>query len=274
MPSSSPAVAEPYRCHRGHRCEDREPVFDATGSHTGWVGAELPTRDGLCGGCVSAVSGSLTHLPLDVVELTLMIGRAPEATTLETTRIALSAPGPRIPVRENVAALRALIDHEVDCWSRAVAYDTGEAWTRPRRDLRRSRIGYRVAAGCGFLRPRLSRLLQLGLVEHRARSATANRVDGHDEDTTTRYGDDYWTSRTGLEGALLLLDLHERAWALAGRSEREERMHLPCTTCGQLALFHDPGGDEVWCVHCRARTRWSDYQVLRDHTLIAHDAAV
>lgn len=263
---------EPYRCRRRWRCADRVPVFDQDGLHVGWVGADLATWDGLCQVCISAVDGALTHLPLDVVELTLMIGRTPEATTLETTRIALSAPGPTLPVREHLEALRNLIDHEVDCWSRAVGYDTGEAWSQRRPDLRRARIGHRVQAGCRFLRPRLSQLLALGPTEHRARSLAINRGDGHAEDTTTRYGDDLWTVRTGLDGAVLLLELHEKAWTVARRSERAERMHLPCTSCGYLELRHVPGEDEVWCAHCRDRRPWADYTVLREHTLLAHGA--
>lgn len=273
MAGAADTEVEPYRCRRGHRCAERAPVRDENGDPTGgWVGADLPTEDGLCPICISAVDSALIHLRGDIVELTGMIGREPDGSTLEATRISVSAPGPSLPIREGIEALRALIDHEVNSWATSVAREQGvTSWSTLA--ARRATIERRVDDAAKLLRHRLSGFLALGPTEHRARSLTARRSDGHDPDTCTRYGDDYWTTRTGLDGALLLLQLHERAWTLAGRSTRAERMHLPCKTCSWLELRHETGGSEVWCGHCGARTKWADYQLLREHTIEAHSAA-
>lgn len=263
---------EPYRCRRAHRCGDREPVRDENGDPTGqWVGAGLPTVDGLCPICISAVDSALIHLPGDVVELTDLIGRDPAGSLLETVRVSVRPPEPGLPILEHVEALRALIVHEADSWATSVAREEGVAWSTLA--ARRATIERRTEDAAKLLRHRLSAFLALGPVEHRARSLTTRRGDGHDPDIATRYNDDYWIVRTGLDGALVLLGLHERAWTLADRSDRAERMHLPCKSCGWPELRHEPGGSDVWCAHCRARAPWDDYCVLREHAVAVYAVA-
>lgn len=268
---STPEV-EPYRCVRAHRCGERVPVRDEHGDPTGdWVGASIPAERGLCPVCISAVDSALIHLPGDVRELTGLIGRDPSGSLLETVRVSVRAPEPSLPIRENIEALRALIVHEADSWATSVARAEGVDWSTLA--AQRASIERRVDDAAKLLRYRLSALLALGPVEHRARSLGVRRGDGHDPDIATVCGDDYWITRTGLDGALVLLQLHERAWVAADRSERAERMHLPCKTCGWSELRHVPGEPEVWCAHCAARARWDDYCVLREHTILAHAAA-
>lgn len=270
---SSTVLTEPYRCRRGYRCGDREPVLDQDGYpiQGEWVGAQLPTHDGLCRVCISAVSSALSHLELDVtMDLDDLIGRLPDGSTLESTRIALSAPGSVPPIRLEIEALRALIVHEACAWAGSVADAVRLEWTVPPDYGARIK---RLPRAADLLRHQLSTFLSLGETEHRARSLTARRCDGHDEQIATVFGDDIWTTRTGLEGAVLLLELHEMAWSLADRADRSEPLFMPCTACCYMTMRHMPGEDEVWCTHCRDRRSWEDYTVLREYTARAHAAA-
>ena len=250
---STPSSVEAFRCRRADWCSEREPVHDpVTGDHTGYVGAPLDTADGLCERCQGKLLDALVHLPGDVAELTTLLARP---MTVEFTElVTCPSPEPAIPLRVDVEALRALIDHETSSWARSVADDD-------RVQLNRAQVVYlnpiypagqwlRVAAACFVLRTHLPVLLEMGPTEHRARSLGVRRTDGHDEDTTTRYADDYWTTRDGLTGAILLINLHQRAWRWAARHTNPHREQMPCRGCGRLALRRWPGADHAKCSYC------------------------
>jgi hypothetical protein len=256
MPTPPP---EPFHCRRAGWCAEWETVRDpVTGDHTGRIGARLEQADGLCPVCTAEVGHALRHLPGDVAELTSIIGR-PLSSAL---REPITGPklGPRMPIREDIEALRTLIIHEVCSCARAVARDADVSWDRF--DEEHSRIGDRVQRACQLLTYRLPRFLDLGPTEYRARSLGVRRTDGHDPDTTTRYGDDYWITRDGVDSAISLLGLHRRAYIAAQRHTTLVPVYGYCPNCGRgpEVLRRELGKGHADCKHCHHRVseQWCD----------------
>lgn len=241
-------MREPFRCYRDSYCGMREPVRDpVTGDFEGYVGCWIDDAQGLCEIDVDKVKDALERLPGDVVELTALLAKP---LTYELGDVVSTGKGPRptIPIREHLHALRDLIVFEAFSWARSVVQDQGEDLSTL--EAHHSRIGYRTDVSCMILRRYLPVLLNLGPVEHRARSLSIRRTDGHDEDVATRYGDDYWTTRIGLDGALVLLDLHEKAWKIAQRHTTPVPVFVPCPRCSFLALKREVGSGTAECSWC------------------------
>lgn len=283
------------RCRRGERCTTSQRLRDpVTGDHLGWVGAELTGADtglstvrddigvirhrnpvpgsltGLCPGCVTTVDQALIHLPLDVVELTQLLPSALTGSGAESGQITRPDPGPATPLQVHLHALRDLIDHEVAFWAWATAGEIGLEWSRVME--RHSRIGARVETAVALLRYQLGAFLSLPATAYRARSLTARRADGHDLEQCRVWGDDIWdTGRDGIEGATVLLGLHQLVWRLASHSQAPDRLHLPCRNrgCCRTALIHWPGEPDVVCTACGAVIKWDDYDTIRGLFLAA-----
>lgn len=257
---TAPAL-EAFRCRRGRWCSAKESVRDrVSGFHVGWVGAAIDEADGLCVRCTGLVEAALVALPMDVAEITKEIGKPLGGAQEEQT--AHAKPGPTLPIREDREALRALIDHETCAWARAVADTAGVRWSRYLEE--HSRVGSRVGVACALLRYRLTTFLALGPYEYRARSLGVRRTDGHDEDVVTRYGDDYWTTRDGIEGALLLVRLHERAEAMARKHEAPMPVFARCPDCREFALRRYPGHSHATCQTCGHEAPVEHLDVLRE----------
>jgi ribosomal protein S14 len=236
-----------FACRRADQCSQREALRDeVTGDHLGFVGAQLSSVDGLCGVCEDQVKNALLHLPGDVAELSALVGK-PLSQAL-TERVSSNGPGPTLPLREHLFALSELIDHETSSWAASLAHEIDLEWSTL--SAHRSRIGHRVKLACGILRTWLPAFLELGPTEHRARSLGVRRTDGHDEEVATRYGDDYFITRDGLQGAIVLLDLHEKAWRVAQRHTSAVHVAFPCRRCGHKALYRELGKGDAQCRHC------------------------
>jgi len=236
-----------FACRRGDRCAAREAERDpVTGDHLGWRGAQIASEDGLCEIDYDKVKNALLHLPGDVAELTSLIGKP--ITHALTERLSSARPGPSMPIREHLHALNELIDFETNAWAGSLAAHLGLEWSTL--SQHHSRAGRRVQIACALLGVWLRAFLELGPTEHRARSLGVRRTDGHDEDIVTRYGDDYFVIRDGLQGAILLLDLHEAAWRIAQRHTSEVHVAFPCRRCGYMALYRELGKGTAVCRHC------------------------
>lgn len=250
-----------FRCRRSGWCARREAVHDpVSGDFLEYVGCPIESSDGLCTICESKVLDALIHLPGDVEELTQLIGKPLSGGVQEY--ISGQKPGPSIPVQVHLEALRALIDHETMSWAKSTAEADGFAkWSSLQ--MHQSRPAFRVKAACCLLRQHLPVFLSLGPVEHRARSLGVRRGDGHDEEVMTVYGDDYWVTRDGLEGAILLLDLHSKAWKIAQRHQTPTTESIPCRSCGWMTLRRFPGDSRVKCSYCGHEIGEDDLDVLK-----------
>jgi hypothetical protein len=255
------AALDEFRCRRDRWCSAKEPVRDpVAGFHVGWVGAVTEDADGLCVRCVGQVEAALIALPMDVAEITKEIGKPLGGAKEEQT--AHPKPGPTLPIQEDREALRALIDHEACAWARAVAFAAGVPWSRYSEE--HSRLGSRVEVACALLRYRLTTFLSLGPYEYRARSLGVRRTDGHDEEVVTRFGDDYWTTRDGVEGALLLVRLHERAETMARQHAAPMPVFARCPSCREFGLRRTPGEEHATCQTCGHQAPVEHLDVLRE----------
>jgi hypothetical protein len=245
-----------FRCRRSEWCSTREAIHDpVTGDFLEYQGAPLDSADGLCEICESKVLDALIHLPGDITELTQLIGKPLSGELHEFT--SGRKPGPSVPIQVHLEALRSLIDHETTSWAKSTAEADGVAWNSLK--MHRSRAEYRVKAACCLLRTHMPVFLGLGKVEHRARSLGIRRGDGHDPEVATRYNDDIWIHRDGLEGAILLLDLHQKAWRIGQHHQTPETIFDPCRRCQNYNVLQRwPGEGLAKCSYCH-------HEVSLDH---------
>jgi hypothetical protein len=213
----------------------------------------------LCELCTGDVVDALIRLPLDVAELSQEIGRSLGGAEREP--VAHVKPGSSPPIQLELEALRALIVHETTSWAVAVARDAREDLNTIK--LHHARIGYQVKVACVLLRAHLPRFLALGPTEYRARSLGIRRAEGHPDDVATRYGDDYWTTRDGATAAVLLVQLHQRAWRTCRRHTTALPVFAKCPHCTQFALRRYPGDGDAQCMACHRPVAEEDLNQLR-----------
>lgn len=250
-----------HRCRRGARCADRVRLVNEDGSHAGWDGILLD-GPGLCPVCVRKVKYDIQDLPGDVRELSELLVPSGEQRYRDPDmpaqpRQKLVTP---VPLDLSALTLQELIDTETTIWATAVAracgLDTSGAWSTLR--AARSRQLARVETACALLAHRLDWFLALPVTETPARSLTTRRGDGHDPDTTTVYGDEWWAHRDGITAALLLSDLHRIAESKAARRPADQ-LPLPCPTCRRPALIRLHYSGKVECKACGDRMTDQEY---------------
>lgn len=219
---------------------------EAVESHT-FLGRLMDVADGLCPSCSGRLGLALDELPRLVAELSLASIPTMEVQ-YRTVDITSSAPlYPPIPIDEQADALIRLIDHEVTTWAELVADAAGLAWSSA--DAAASRWGHRIQASCQLLGYRRDQWLALPAHEYRARSLTVNPWSTAGEDDVTRYGDDYWCSRDGVDAAVLVLDLHHRASRFTGGGAADH-IPIPCGYCNNRTLRRDHESGVVRCRTC------------------------
>lgn len=227
-----------YRCSRGNRCSDR--VRD---TETGeWAGAELRAVAGLCRICGSRGRDAVTQLPTDYAELSMLLApsRTGAGTPISGTR---ERP---VPIRLGVEALMAEIDAEVSWWAESVLDSLGAADVAWANDVNRKRPGARVDYGARILRYYWHELLTLPTQLHVVHD------DGRHE----------YLERDGLDAADVILNLHQRVAALAGRTDRVTRLPAPCPKCHTTALVRANGAENITCRCCSAILRPDEYTAL------------
>lgn len=228
------------RCARGDHCADREPERDVDGRFSGtWLPRRIDAERGLCDTCTRVVQYALNHLTGDVVELTTHIGRS--NITFET----LVSSSPDLPalISLSMDALRTEIDDELQSWAEPVAEALGIAWNTTAMGHTRQLV--RVQRAATLLSNAVEILLALPPQEH---SLWGNGEPVWDSDEP---GVQATVVRDGIEGALVLLDLHRRAYAALGRTELVHRLPTPCPWCDMMALVRHNGCSEVTCENCR-----------------------
>lgn len=183
----------------------------------------------MCPDCVLDVERQIRRLPKDVDELTELIA----ATGSSTDAKVAGSRDLQVPIRLSIEALRAEIDFELQFWAEVLGMETQAS----------CRLEYRVAKAAGFLVPRVDTLLQLGPQER-----SAWTPDG--EPLRDWWGNREVIERTGIEGALRLIELHHRVRRAAGRTRLVHRLTPACPWCDQRALVRHNGSDVVECEGC------------------------
>ena len=234
-----------HRCYRANRCARWASV---PGSDQR-LGAAINPERGLCDTCTRQLGHALTQLPADYVAL----HRALADTAGGLRELVSRTAELPIPISASIEALQCEMVHEAWCWAESTAEVLGVTWdtqqaheTLPGRILQRATV---------LLGDSLSVLLALRGVQH----------------TAWRY--DVWTvlTRDGLDGAVALLHLHQRARATTGQTRLVTRLAAPCPRCDTQALDRPDGSDTVTCAACDRRYTWDEY--LRLCTLAVQAAA-
>jgi hypothetical protein len=167
------------------------------------VGRRLEKPAGLCRDCQLAVTRATRQLPHDWCKLKLTIGENRSVATEATRK---PKPSSRILLNLEADELMRLIAFTLEDAALLVASEVNV--TRP--SLPRnpaSRVQYqRLISACDLVQPRVETLCELA---------------------------------AGPDVALKLLDLHHRAVMHLGETAQRERLHLPCPSCGRLALVRE-----------------------------------
>jgi len=227
-----------HRCHRGPRCA-RWARHPDTGAR---LGAQINADRGLCGACACHLGDVLGDLPRDYAELHRILARVtrPGADVVSGTR---DLP---IPLRADVEALMAEIVHETVCWAESTSDVLGIVLdTQTTRD---SRPGVALQRAARILAGAVPVFLALRDAEH----AEPALVDGAATVLT----------RDGLDGAVVLLDLHHRVRAVTGQTRLINRLPTPCPRCEYLALERADGDDVIQCRACLRVYTWEEYETL------------
>jgi hypothetical protein len=231
--SAASGALDRYRCARAGACRAAE--VDHRGRRVG-VGLEQP--DTLCGGCVLAVRRAVAALPRDYAELELILdvrGRAGEKVS--------GSPELPVPPRLDVLVAQANLDAELSCWVEPVAETLGVDWDTTA--MAASRPGPRITRAANLLEPHVGLLLRLEPLD--MLGWTAARLVP--------------TTRTGLDGALALLQCHQRARLLSTGGSGDVRLPVPCPSCEGL-LVRRNGLSHVACQSCPRTWPEADYARL------------
>lgn len=270
------------RCVRGSKCVDSLP---ATVAHE--PGAFMTVRQvgallladapygehGPCARCGSHIAQAIGELPADVAELFELLQpsmairyRDPGMPSQPRVKKA-----PPLPVSEDALALLELIDRELQVWADSVARAAGIRWSLAA--AYRAPLQRRVAQASALLYQNTAWLIGLPEQEHPCYSATANRLDGHDGERVemTDFGPDGaplpMVTRTGWDGAQLLLQLHKDTTRMAGR-EPADQCPIPCPKCGRRTLVRAWFSKRVVCRHeaCEHHMSDDDYERMATGT--------
>ena len=234
--SASPA----HRCARGGLCADAE--IDTESGRRRGAGTEA--ADTLCDGCGEKLRRALHVLPRIYVQLEEIL----DQHTRRHEKVA-GSPDLPVPPRLDVLVLQADLDDTLSTWAEPVAEQLGVDWDTAR--MAGHRPGPRIQRAARLLALHVPLLLHLGPV-----------------DVVVRGADPAVTTRTGVEAALELLDLHQRARLLITGGSGDARLPVPCPSC-EGVLIRRNGLDQVECQGCPCT--WPETEYRRLCKVLAQD---
>ena len=231
-------------CYRAQACTDTR-TRTVTNPDSSTTRVRIPARAVavglLCRMDTTMTATAIRQLPMDYLELSTLLGKATqaEAPTSGTRELP-------VPIRLGVAVLASDILDEVERWAEVAAATAGE-WHIP------AGTGMqRVTAAADRVLTGFEQLLQAPPAWHQRLDTTEHTRSGKD---TARY-----TLESGIDGALRLLELHERTTLLAGRSRRAVRLWASCPNCQRMMLERDDGSPNVDCRRCLHRMTLDAYE--------------
>lgn len=239
-------MTELHRCHRGPSCAQREP--DQTHPQIKH-GAAINAAEGLCDACTRHLRQAIADMPRNYLDLELALSGIRDGLRQNVA----GTRDPAVPIALGIEAAQRELLHEAQCWAESVADVLHIDWDT--QTARASRPGPVLEHAALLLENSLSVFLALRGVVH------------------TGWTDGEWTTldRDGLDGALVLLDLHHRIRALTGQRRLVHHLPAPCPRCEHPALRRDDGDDVIACAACGQHYTWDEYQRLC--TLLAEVAA-
>lgn len=223
-----------HRCERGQRCPNSE-IIDGV-AH----GRAIAAERGLCDSCLHLVERAISELPADYAELHLLLGHG--KTVGGEGQVVRMSKEPPIPVRVHIDALQREIVAEATLWAGSVAEVLRLDW-QDRNDVR---DGWRLDRACRLLTHAPSAFLALRDAKH---------VVWECQQLVT-------VARDGLDGALVLLALHQRARSYTGQTRLVHRLPAPCPRCEAMALEREDGDETISCADCGRLYTWDEYEKL------------
>lgn len=219
-----------HQCARAGQCSAAQ--VDEAGRR---CGAAITTPTGLCPACARLIQRAIGALPRDYVDLEGVLD-------LRARRGEHVSGSPELPVppRLDVLVAQNAIDTELATWAPHVAHELGISWTA----MHRWRAGPRVTRAAHLLTCHTTLLVTTGPT--RVVGWTHGRIH---------------TTRTGLDAALALLQLHQRARLLATGGSGDVRLPVPCPTC-EGVLIRPNGLGHVDCRGCGRSWPEADYHRL------------
>lgn len=249
----APTAHDDRRCRRTTTCTWHELVRNPDGEATGERRGALLEHPGAvwCDGCRGRLSIALDELPGIFAGYTL--ARPPSASTrYDATKTSGGGHLDHSPVPLELRwdAAHRYVEHEAGVWADVVAdtvglVEAGEWNGDP--SLREA---------CQLLGYRMDQWLPLPAIEYRARSIGDEPWRGHNPDTTTRDGRDWWCTRDAATAAAELVDLHRglvraRAEYLTSTHRGEWTNHT-CVrpACGSREVFYERSRSLYRCRSC------------------------
>lgn len=212
------------------------------------VGALLTRSEGLCPACTARLERTVRQLPDDIGALDELIGDFGTTPGPHVRR----TPELSINIRPGIEALRREIAWEIEFWAEALGMETPTA----------CRLNARVARAAAWVEPRVAGMLQLEPHERTAWTAQGEPI-------RDARGDREVVERTGLDGALKLLSLHQRVRQVTGRTVLVHRLTPCCPYCDQPTLIRRNGADQVECENpdCAKKIREKHYDWFVEVTI-------
>ncbi len=229
-----------HRCRRGSRCGLRDR--DEHGRPLG-AALELP---GLCPRDEQLLRQALYDLPELWAALRALVtpsGAAPVDVVSGTARS-------KLPLRQAPLVVAEQISAELLGWEALVRTHMGMGRPRadpvprhvPEADRSTFRAGWAVGRAAQLLRDATSTLLALA-------PRPLLRWDAAGERRTVERLD-------GVDGACLIIGLHHRAVAAAGRARLVHHLPMPCPRCEHWTLQRENGDSHAHCATCGGM--WSE----------------
>lgn len=230
-------MTELHRCRRGSRCANHET--DAA-TPTIKRGAPINAAEGLCHTCTRQLHRAIVDMPRDYLDLESALTGIRDGLR----QVVGGTPELPVPISLTIEAAQAELLHEAQCWAESTAEVIGVWWDTQR--AQHSRPGIVLERAKRLLTGGLSAFLALRNVVH----------------TAWACGEWVTLDRDGLDGAIVLFDLHHRARTLTGLTRLVNRLPTPCPRCERVALERADGSETITCAACGRPYTWNEYRQL------------
>lgn len=208
------------------------------------VGGPIMASDGLCPTCTRVAVHTINELPRDYVDLHVAL----EHGVIGMTDLVAATKELPAPLRVSVAAVAAEMVRVAVMFAEPVAERLRIDWDSTLMG-RHARPGYALQRAVRLLGHNIPVLLALRDVEVEVWSDNGWYRSSEPSD--------------GISGALALMDLHQAAKAILGKTKLTHELprSAPCPACGGQ-LVRENGASEVRCVRCPEKWTEEDYRRL------------